>query len=148
MSEKEDLPIIPKISYESFILEYDSGAYPKRGYLTITFQDGDGDIGLFADQTEPPYDSLSPYYYNYIIDYYEKQNGKFVKYDLGPALYARIPYLTPNDPNKSIKGFIVDTLPLNPAPLYDTIKLKFFIYDRTLHKSNIDSTPPIILRKR
>jgi hypothetical protein len=146
--KKEDFSDVPQIAFENFTLEFDSGDFAVRGYLTISFKDGDGDIGLRPDQNEPPFDSLSKYYYNYIIDYYEKQNGKFVKVNLNPTLYARIPYLTPNDPNKAIKGFIVDTLPLNPAPVFDTIKLKFFIYDRALNPSNVDSTPPIILRRR
>ena len=68
--------------------------------------------------------------------------------DLNPTFNARIPILTPDDNIKAIKGIIVDTLPLNPKPAYDTIRLKFFIYDRALNQSNIDSTPPIILRRR
>ncbi len=99
-------------------------------------------------QTQPPFDSGSPYYYNYIIDYYEKQNGSFVKLVTTVPFSARIPYLTPDDPNKAIKGYIVDTILLNPKPAHDTVKFKFFIYDRALHKSNVDSTPPIILRRR
>jgi len=146
--KKEDFPDVPQIAFENFTLEFDSGLYAQRGYLTISFKDGDGDIGLHPDQKEPPFDTGSIYYYNFIIDYYEKQNGQFVKKELDPLLYARIPYLTPNDPNKAIKGIIVDTLPLDPAPGYDTIKFKFFIYDRALNKSNLDSTPPIILRRR
>jgi hypothetical protein len=146
--KKEELPVIPQIAYESYTLEFDSGMYARRGFLTISFKDGDGDIGLHPDQKEPPFDTGSIYYYNYYIDYYEKQNGTFVKIDLNPSFNARIPYLTPNDHNKAIKGIIVDTMWLNPAPLFDTIKLKFHIYDRALHQSNVDSTPPIILRRR
>ena len=145
--KQEHFPIIPKIAYQGFTLEFDSAQYARRGFLTISFQDGDGDIGLFPNQKNPPFDSGSIYYYNYIIDYYEQRNGKFVKVDLDPSYNARIPYLTPNDPNKAIKGIIVDTLPLNPAPVYDTVKFKFYIYDRSLHKSNVDSTPPIVLRR-
>lgn len=146
--KKEVFPDIPQIAFQSFTLEFDSGMYARRGFLTISFQDGDGDIGLRSDQNMPPFDTGSLYYYNYIIDYYEKQNGTFVKRDLDPPYNARIPYLTPDDPNKAIKGIIVDTLVLNPMPVHDTIKFKFFIYDRALHKSNLDSTPPIILRRR
>ncbi len=146
--KKEEFSDVPQIAFENFALEFDSAQYARRGYLTISFKDGDGDIGLRPEQNEPPFDSLSKYYYNYIIDYYEKQNGKYVKLNLVPTLYARIPYLTPNDPSKAIKGIIIDTLPLNPVPVFDTIKLKFYIYDRALHMSNIDSTPPIILRRR
>ncbi|MCX6304525.1 MAG: hypothetical protein NT040_06120 [Bacteroidetes bacterium] len=146
--KKEVYPEIPEIAFQSFYLEFDTGLYATRGFLTISFKDGNGDIGLRTNQKEPPFDTGSVYYYNYIIDYYEMQNGTFVKVPLDPSFNARIPYLTPNDPNKAIKGIIVDTLPLNPLPLHDTVKFKFFIYDRALNKSNVDSTPPIILRRR
>ncbi|MEI7723664.1 MAG: hypothetical protein WCK09_01100 [Bacteroidota bacterium] len=145
--KKEVYPDIPEIAFQSFTTEFDSTMYAKRGFLTISFKDGNGDIGLRPDQKMPPFDTGSIYYYNYIIDYYEKQNGTFVKIELNPPFNARIPYLTPDDPNKAIKGIIVDTLSLNPAPLYDTVKFKFYIYDRALNKSNVDSTPPIILRR-
>jgi hypothetical protein len=145
--KQEKYPDIPEIAFQSFTAEFDSGLYAKRGFLTISFKDGNGDIGLRQDQTAPPFDTAGNYYYNYIIDYYEMQNGQFVKVDLDPSYNARIPYLTPYDVNKSIKGIIVDTLLLNPMPLHDTVKFKFFIYDRALNKSNVDSTPPIILRR-
>ena len=146
--KKEVYPVIPEIAYQGFSLEFDSGQYARRGFLTISFKDGDGDIGLLPGQTYPPFDTGSIYYYNYIIDYYEKQNGVFIKVPLEPSFNARIPYLTPNDPNKAIKGIIVDTLALNPFPQHDTVRFKFYIYDRALHQSNIDSTPAIILKKR
>jgi hypothetical protein len=146
--KKEVYPDIPQIAYQGFTLEFDSSQYARRGFLTISFKDGNGDIGLRPNQKEPPFDTGSIFYYNYIIDYYEKQNGTFVKIDLEPSYNARIPYLTPNDPNKAIKGIIVDTLILNPVPVYDTVKFKFYIYDRAVNKSNVDSTPPIILRRR
>ena len=146
--KKEVYPDIPEIAFQNFTTEFDTGMYAKRGYLTISFKDGNGDIGLFPEQNQPPFDTGGLYYYNYIIDYYEKQHGTFVKVVLDPPYNARIPYLTPDDPNKAIKGIIVDTLVLNPRPVYDTVKFKFFIYDRALNKSNVDSTPPIILRRR
>ncbi|MEI7896199.1 MAG: hypothetical protein WCJ26_04135 [bacterium] len=146
--KKEQYPDIPEIAFQNFTTEFDTGMYAKRGFLTISFKDGTGDIGLRTDQKEPPFNPGSIYYYNYYIDYYEMQNGTFVKVELDPPYNARIPYLTPDDPNKAIKGIIVDTLALNPMPLHDTVKFKFYIYDRALHKSNVDSTPPIILRRR
>ncbi|MCX6276520.1 MAG: hypothetical protein NT004_00305 [Bacteroidetes bacterium] len=146
--KKEKFPDVPQIAFENFTLEFDSNIYAQRGYLTISFKDGDGDIGLHPDQKDPPFDTGGIYYYNYIIDYFEMQNGQFVKIELDPSYNARIPHLTANDESRAIKGIIVDTLPLNPVPVFDTIKLKFFIYDRALNKSNVDSTPPIILRRR
>ncbi len=146
--KKEVFPDIPEIAFQGFTTEYDSAGHATRGFLTIAFKDGNGDIGLRPDQINPPFDTGSIYYYNYIIDYYEKQNGTYVKVPLIPSYNARIPYLTPDDANKAIKGIIVDSLELNPVPVYDTIKFKFYIYDRGLNKSNVDSTPPVILRRR
>lgn len=146
--KKESISIIPQISYQSIALQYDSALYPSRGFLTLSFQDGDGDIGLFPDQNNPPFNEGSIYHYNFYVEYFEKRDGHFYQLDLGdPGMNGRIPYLTPDDPNKAIKGIIVDTLPMPAKPQHDTIKLRFYIYDRSLHKSNIDSTPPIILRR-
>ncbi len=145
--KNEQYPEIPEIAFQSFTLAFDTNNIPRKGYLTISFVDGDGDLGLHPGDTLSPYQKGGDYYYNYVIDYYEKQNGVYVLVPLNPPYHARIPYLPPDDPNKAIKGIIVDTLQMNPYPVYDTIKLKFFIYDRALHKSNVDSTPPIILRR-
>ncbi|UBM62476.1 hypothetical protein LA303_00505 [Candidatus Sulfidibacterium hydrothermale] len=156
---KEDYPIIPQIHFSRFLLEVDTAAHvARRGVLEFTFEDGDGDIGLPANYLQPPFDPGSKYYYNLIIKYFEKQNGKFVEVPLlswNPdsgrydtiTFNARIPWLTPDLGDKSISGTIQDTLFLdNPLSDYDTIMFTFFIYDRALHKSNVDSTPPIVRR--
>lgn len=156
---KEDYPIIPQIHFSCFLLEVDTAAHvARRGVLEFTFEDGDGDIGLPANYLQPPFDPGSKYYYNLIIKYFEKQNGKFVEVPLlswNPdsgrydtiTFNARIPWLTPDLGDKSISGTIQDTLFLdNPLSDYDTIMFTFFIYDRALHKSNVDSTPPIVRR--
>ena len=145
--KKESYPDVPQIAFERFVTVFDTGKIATQGYLTISFKDGNGDIGLHPKETQPPFDTGSIYYYNYVIDYYEKQNGNFVKVALAVPFSVRIPYLTPNNATKAIKGIIVDTLTMDPHPAHDTIKFKFFIYDRALHKSNVDSTPPIILRR-
>lgn len=145
--KKETYPDIPEIFFRNFTTVFDTGRVAKSGILTISFTDGNGDIGLSSHDTFPPYQKNGDYYYNYVINYYEKQQGRFVKIILNPPFSARIPFLTPDYPNKAIKGIIVDTLQMNPAPVYDTIKFVFFIYDRALNKSNVDSTPPIILRR-
>ena len=145
--KKESFSIIPQIGFVSYYNVFDTGHIAKRGILTISFQDGDGDIGLYSWDTSPPFDTGSIYYYNYYIDYYEKRNGIFVKDTLPIPFNTRIPYLTPDDPNKNIKGIIVDTLSLNPWPVYDTIQFSMYIYDRALHKSNVITTPQIVVRR-
>jgi hypothetical protein len=145
--KQENYPDVPEIGFADWVSFYDTGHYPGAAALTITFKDGNGDIGLNPEDTMPPYNKNGNYYYNYVITYFEKQNGTFVKVDLYPPFSARIPVLTPDYPNKAIKGFIVDTLTMNPKPLFDTIRFELFIYDRALNKSNVVTTPDIVLRR-
>ena len=147
--KKESYPDTPQIGFLSYTSVFDTGQYAKQGILSISFQDGNGDIGFYSDaDTFPPYQSKGPYYYNFVIQYFEKQNGVFNQVVTLIPFSARIPWLTPLDPGKAIKGTISNTMDMNPHPLHDTIQFKAFIYDRALHKSNVITTPEIILRRR
>lgn len=147
-TQKEEFPVEPSIEYMSFLKIYNpSQELFDRGVLKISFKDGDGDIGLYDDETEEPYD------YNFIITYYELQNGEEV--EVVPSWYnpatdsveyfnfnARIPILTPSGANKSIKGEIEDTLFIyNYSSPFDTIRFEAYILDRALHQSNTVGTP-------
>jgi hypothetical protein len=145
--KQENYPDVPQIQLVSYTNVFDTGQYAVKGILIISFTDGNGDIGLNSNYNQPPFDSTSPYYYNYVITYFEKQLGTFKQIDLNPPFSARIPVLNSEFPGKPIKGIIADTFELNPHPLFDTIKFEAFIYDRTLNKSNVISTPEIILRR-
>ena len=146
--KKESFSDIPQISFLGFDKVYTTSQYPKIGILSISYQDGNGDIGLDPSDTFPPYDRNGPYYYNMVLTFFEKQNGVYVNVIDSIPFSARIPVLTPNDPGKAIKGFIIDTIPLYPPPPYDTIKFEVFLYDRALHKSNVITTPDIILKRK
>jgi hypothetical protein len=146
-SKSDPYPIIPEIEFAGYMNLFDSGQYAKKGVLAINFRDGDGDIGLAINDTNFPYNKGGNYYYNYVIGYWEMQKGTWVKVELDPPYSARIPVLTPGGIEKSISGIIVDTLDLNPAPVFDTIKFELFIYDRALHQSNIIFTPPLTVKK-
>ena len=145
--KKESYSDIPAIQLAGFTEVFDTGQYAVKGIITISFQDGNGDIGLNAGDTLPPYNKEGLYYYNFVVTYLEKRNGKFDTVILDPPFSARIPVLTPNDPNKAIKGLITDTLVMNPKPVYDTVVFSVMIYDRALNPSNIVTTPEIILKK-
>jgi hypothetical protein len=147
-SKEDPYPVIPEIEFTGYANLYDTGMYATKGVLTIGFRDGDGDIGLATNDTLYPYNKSGLYYYNYVIAYWELQMGTWVPVDLNPPYSARIPVLTPFGMEKSIRGIIVDTLNLNPVPVFDTIKFELFIYDRALHKSNVIFTPPITVRKQ
>jgi hypothetical protein len=130
-----DIPEIKFISFEKI--------NQTEGILAFYFQDGEGDIGLNDQETKPPFD------FNFFCDYYEKQNGIFVKIDsidtpIGRQAFnfnGRIPRLS-YLPQESIHGEIYHTI--SPAyydissPYNDTIQLQFYIVDRKLNKSNIE----------
>ena len=154
--KKEEFPDVPKIEFLNFEKVYNPflDIYD-RGIITISYKDGNGDIGLAASDTFPPFNLGSKYYYNFIITYYELQNGKLVevpiivynnqtqKFDT-LSLSARVPILTPLGKIKAIEGIIRDTIFIyNFNSTFDTIKFDISLVDRALNESNTVSTPLI-----
>ncbi len=150
---KEEFPDIPEIEFISFQkVPYDS----LRGIITISYKDGNGDIGLASSDTFPPFNPESKYYYNFLITYYELQNAKLTEVPIvvyNPqtqefdtlSLSARVPILTPKGKVKAIEGLIRDTIFIyNPYSTFDTIKFDITLVDRALNESNHVSTPLII----
>jgi hypothetical protein len=147
--KQEHFPDTPEIEYMNYFNVFTlTSQYAVKGILTFSYHDGDGDIGYAGYDTLPPFQQGGQFYYNLVVKYYEMQNGAMVERILDPPLSSRIPVLNPLDPGRAIKGTITDTLQMDPNPVHDTIQLKVFIYDRTLHKSNVISTPVIILKRR
>ena len=153
----EDYPPEPSIEFLDMTLLRDEQGIDQRGVLRFSFSDGDGNIGLYDEDTLPPYD------YNLFVRYFEKQNGTFreiflitenyindttIGYDTA-SFNGRIPILTPAGKNKAISGEIEDTLFVNnPLSAFDTIMFEVYIQDRDLNKSNTIQTPPIVIKKR
>ena len=142
----ESLPEIPSISFKSFILIDTTDALGnegKIGELTFDFEDGDGDIGL----TQPDSLSVDSSNFNLFFTLFSKTDGEFIEVsenDLETPLNYRIPYIKKEGQNKALKGEIqIDFIYLLFE--YDTIKYSFFIVDRALHKSNIETTPEIAI---
>jgi hypothetical protein len=136
-------PIIPAIQFKDYEkLESYSGR-DSALKLTITFTDGDGDLGLSQIQVKPPFDSTSIYYYNMYVYYYEFFDNKWNQVTVNDfstdtiRFKYRFPNLTPNADNKSIKGDIEYTITNLLPRKSNTIKFVIYIYDRKLHKSNI-----------
>ncbi len=139
---------IPAIAYVSFAKIQNSQGIDQKGILTFSFTDGDGDIGLSADDTTGAFSPGSQYYYDLFVTYYEKQNGVYVPVVLPETNNLRIPVVTPSGQNKSIKGTIdVNLFINNPTSVYDTIAYDVAICDRALHMSNKIRTPDIIVHK-
>lgn len=145
--KEEEFSDIPAITPRSFALVFDTGQYAVRGILSFDFQDGNGDIGLSPGDTFAPFNRGGDYYYNLVIKYFEKRDSVYVEVVLDPPFSARIPLLNPDYPGKAIRGFISDTLTLDPSPAWDTVRFEYFLYDRALNKSNILTTPDIPLKR-
>ncbi len=112
--------------------------------LTISYQDGDGDIGLTDSDTAAPYNIGSPYAHNLPITYMVLgANGEFeelVNKSTGRPYgnnHARIPVITPTGKYKVIDGTMVVNLPANPAAQNpDKVFLELRLIDRALNVSN------------
>ncbi|MCK5857369.1 MAG: hypothetical protein KAG64_07760 [Bacteroidales bacterium] len=144
----EKYSIIPEIEYKSFEKIPNNSGSDNKAYLTITFTDGDSDIGLKSEDTIPPYNIGGKYYYNYFIDYYELQGDTFVKIDLPISNNSRIPYVEPNLAELGIKGEVQIELYINNImSTADSIRYELYILDRALHKSNVIVTPSFYIKK-
>jgi hypothetical protein len=109
--------------------------------LTISYTDGDGDLGLNQEDTFPPFND-SAYYNNLIAHYYEFIDNRFTEVTVNDFSTDTIRFnyrflnLTPNTKNKSIKGDIEFTINYLPTRKSNRIRFKIYIFDRALHKSN------------
>lgn len=137
-----------EIPYIEFVSIYP--ADPSTGMdvtVCFKFQDGDGNIGLDEYDTYSPFDTSSVYYYNCIIDYFEKQNGTFVRVELPSTLNLRIPRLS-KKLKESIEGELyIDLYANNPFSKFDTIRYDITILDRDLNYSNTITTSEYIVNK-
>ena len=144
---QEPFSVIPYIEFVS-IEKVDNGtSSDSQATLTLYFHDGDGDIGLDETDRNPVFAPDSEYYYNFFIDFYEKQHGEWVKQEFPTPLHARIPHLSDEVP-ESIEGNLsILTYINNPYSPYDTVRLSCYIVDRALHHSDTIITPEIIVKK-
>ncbi len=147
-----DYPLEPVLSYQEFVLLKNPEGQITRGILMLEFTDGDGDIGLGQADTLPPYHLGGDYYYNFFIDLYTKSESGYGKVTFPDSTYtfnSRIPMIELNGKSKSIKGVIEYTFDMQLMQLFlhsDTLRVVTSIIDRALHRSNVVTTPDIILQ--
>jgi len=145
--KEEQYPIIPEINYQGFQVLKTADNHDSLGLLTISYKDGDGDIGLNS------WDTVEPYKYNYYLTFLYQKNGQLLRLepaDTSLTFNSRIPILTPAGRNKNIKGEISMELQLYyawPVLESDTIGFEVYIKDRALHTSNVIQTPLYIISK-
>ena len=146
--KKEEYPIEPIITYDSFMVVDDSAQ------ITFNFTDGNGDIGLNDYDTIAPYNIDSEFHYNLYIHYFEKndQTGWTEGLDLdgNPIIFRyRIEPINTKGKTKGIKGKMdIDLGNLYYNPLSnqsDTVKYSIQLIDRALNKSNIIESDEIVI---
>ncbi len=144
----DEYPKEPQITFKNFYKIPSGAAADNYGIIEVDFTDGDGDVGLSETNIYPPFDSSSVYYYNFFIDYFEKQRGTWVKPVLYETFNARIPVLNTSNGDQPLKGTISIQVPINNfTSTYDTIRFDCRICDRALNMSNTVTTPEIIIKK-
>ena len=151
--EKVEYPIEPKIAYEgmAYVINADS-TLTGEVVLSISYTDGDGDLGLDDADTLYPFGPNDPHYYNLIIDYMKWDGSQFVEtpllswnqqtqnYDT-VSFNARFKRLVFYDEVKPISGTIDYKMTVfNPLSPDDTVKFKVHLIDRALHESNTIET--------
>lgn len=148
----EEYSIVPEIHFKEIPIkdEYDSlDNHVKRCVLTFSLVDGDGDIGFKDGDTLPPFDTSSLYYNNLLIDIFKIIDGKSIKVDT-PEIQTyyrfRTKFIEPQGEKKALKCTIYVNLDIDDPPLNDSVKFEFFMYDRSHNKSNVESTPVILIQ--
>lgn len=135
-----EFPIEPQITFKDFVVTGDSAT------ITISFTDGDGDIGLRDSDTTGDFSVKKKTYYNLYLEYFEQEEGTFVKRNLAIPFYYRVPYITQESKNKALEGDIsVVISPSYYAPnALDSFKYSIQLLDRALNESNVAETPVLI----
>lgn len=140
----EDYPPTPEIAFKDFVKRGNDSAD-----FIITFKDGDGDLGLNPWDTTDEFSVTGPYYYNLVMKYYyKKPDGNFERYVLPGndtlEYKYRVPDLRLRGQNKALAGEImVNMLAPFYVPGHTAIRYDVYIYDRSLNKSNVITTPEI-----
>ena len=144
--EPPKYPETPDIEFHDFVAE------GEIGYLSISFTDGDGDIGLTPEMVDPPFDTSNIYHYNMFVEYWEFNDAsgdwEHVTINGLPVNFLyRVPYITPNGKNKALKGTIEVKMEPNyrnpDSPNSDLIRYRIKLVDRALHESEWIVTPSI-----
>lgn len=141
--DPDDFSPIPQITNVELLTD----EFPR---LEVDFRDGDGNLGLSENETEPPFDfvgdsnavvSENLFYYNLYVDVYYFANGEWTLFEPAIPFYYRIPNITPTGQNKALEGTIEVDLTGNypitfPEPA-DSIAFDASLVDRDLQLSNV-----------
>ncbi|MFM2134723.1 MAG: hypothetical protein RL021_123 [Bacteroidota bacterium] len=145
--EPIEYPLEPVITFKSIATTQDAFGFDSKVYVSITFTDGDGDIGYYPRESGRNAsvfdDPASPYYNNFIVKTWIMRSGNWMEDTTNVS--ARLPYMTPEGANKALKGEIQRELTLPPQLVQDTLKYEIFIWDRSFNQSNTVTTSEIVV---
>jgi hypothetical protein len=145
----EPVSPIPEVefkNYELFEAVDTLGNHLIVGKLEFSFIDGDADFGMDGLWDTVTWNERN---YNVFLKPYEKIDTLYYPIpddSTKPPPYYRVMRDTPLDrvgQNKTVKGFIRIEMYFFIIPEYDTLRYDFYIVDRALNKSNIESTSDI-----
>ena len=154
----------PSISNNNVQVRRFKYADPKRQpidsvFITVNFQDGDGDLGLSSEESKvDPYAFPSIFNNNYFVEPLLK-NPKTGRYTSTVALgltatgayngrFEHITGLTDNGRTAPIKGVLTRTIALGYGDLFkagDVVRFNVSIADRARHVSNVIRTDSIVI---
>ncbi|NLJ83208.1 MAG: hypothetical protein GX330_08810 [Bacteroidales bacterium] len=138
--EIKPYPIVPYIEYRDFKKIDNGTGIDDKGILYIYFTDGDGNIGVKDNEPDSTY--------NFFMNYYEKQEGNWVKIDFPSCANFRLPMINTSKEPQSLEGVLeLEVFFNNPISPYDTIQFECWLFDRDNHESNHIFTPAIVVRK-
>lgn len=160
-SQGESAPPTPSLEYVGFSKIKASNGKDSIVTINMTFEDGDGDIGLTDADSFPPFRFGSPNFYNLYVEFFSVDSNGVASKITSPFLQdpitgdtvnfnQRIANLTPEGRDKYIKGRIdvltpfITTLDYN-APLPNLVFYRITLEDRSLNRSNTIETPKIEL---
>ncbi|MBP5582956.1 MAG: hypothetical protein J6X43_03255 [Bacteroidales bacterium] len=130
---------VPQVEYLYAATAIDSS--DKKIQFVFQLTDGDGNFGLEAQDTTAPY--IDSFQQNmYAKPYYIENNDSI---SLPYILSYRIPRLRAEGDKKFIKAKVaIDINFAKSAFPYDSIFFTYFVFDRDLNQSNIDTSEVIV----
>ncbi|PWJ41113.1 hypothetical protein [Sediminitomix flava] len=147
----------PAIKFESIV--HKSFNSLDSVIITVSFQDGDGNLGLDNSDSEPDFGAENtdgtpnPFFNNFYIRMMKKEGETYSKIELpdGVEFDARFPRVGEGS-ESPVEGNLTRRLRLDigvfdsPFISGDTLKFEIQIADRAKNVSNIVETPDIILK--
>lgn len=123
-----------------------TGANKDSLIISISFKDGDGDLG-FSETEKDSAEKLSNY--NYVVKAFRQQKGKLTEIKSDIPYSGYFPRLTSDDKKRPIEGVLDYSLdfPHPFTPKKDSVQFQIFVKDRAGNVSNTVITKMIILNE-